>query len=74
MTQQHSLWHAVRWPVVVLLVGLVGVAVATILDEVYSAEWSLTIGAPSLWFLLPVGAVWLVVAVVVHLAHHRRTS
>jgi hypothetical protein len=74
MAHEHSLWRAIRWPLVVLLVGLVGVATATILDEVYSNEWSLTIGAPSLWLLLPLGAVWLVVAVVTYLMHNRRTS
>jgi hypothetical protein len=74
MAQQHSLWHAVRWPSVVLLVGVVGTVAATILDEVYASEWSLTIGAPSLWLLLPFGAVWLVVALVIHIAHHRRAG
>ncbi len=74
MTPERSLWQVVRWPLVVLLAGMVGIAAATILDEVYSSEWSLTIGAPSLWLLLPVGAVWLVVAVVTHLVHIRRAS
>jgi hypothetical protein len=74
MVQEHSLWRAVRWPLVVLLIALVGIAAATILDEVYSSEWSLTIGAPSLWLLLPVGAVWLVGAVVTYLLHNRRAS
>ena len=73
MVVEHSLWRAVRWPLVVLLVGLVGVAAAIILDEVYSSEWSLTIGAPSLWVLVP-GAVWFVVAVVIHLMHNRRAG
>ena len=73
MVQEHSLWRAVRWPLVVLLVGLVGVAAAIILDEVYSSEWSLTIGAPSLWVLVP-GAVWFLVAVVIHLTHNRRAG
>jgi len=72
MALEHSLWRAVRWPLVVLLVAMVGIATATILDEVYSSEWSLTIGAPSLWLLLPVGAGWLVVAVVTYLMHNRR--
>ena len=63
MEPEQSLWRAVRWPLAVLLVGVAGVAAAMILDEVYSSEWSLTIGAPSIWFGLPVGAVWLVVAV-----------
>lgn len=67
MAPGRSLWRAVRWPSAVLVAGLVGIATATLLDERYSSEWSLTVGAPSLWLLLPVGAVWLVVAVVVHL-------
>lgn len=72
MALEHSLWRAVRWPLVVLLFGVVGFAAATILDEVYSSELSLTIGAPSLWVVLPVGAVWLVVAVVAYLVRNRR--
>jgi hypothetical protein len=72
MVVERSLWRAVRWPLVVLLVGMVGITAAVILDEVYSSEWSLTIGAPSIWLLLPVGAVWLVVAVVTYLMHNRR--
>lgn len=74
MAPEHSLWRAIRWPLMVLLLGTVGIAAATILDEVYSSEWSLTIGAPSLWFLLPVGAVWLVVAIVAYLVHNRRAG
>ena len=73
MVVAHSLWQAVRWPLVVVLVGMVGVAAAIILDEVYSSEWSLTIGAPSLWVLVP-GAVWFLVAVVIHLMHNRRAG
>jgi hypothetical protein len=74
MEHEHSLWRAVRWPLLVLLVGLVGVGVATVLDRVFGDELSLTIGAPSLWILLPVGAVWLVIAVVVHLVRRHRTG
>ena len=73
MVVEHSLWRAVRWPLVVLLVGMVGIAAAIILDEVYSSEWSLTIGAPSLWVLVP-GAVWFLVAVLIHLMHNRRAG
>ena len=71
---EHSLWKAVRWPLLVLLAGLVGVGAATILDRVFSSEWSLTIGAPSWGILLPVGVVWLVIAVVNYLVHRRRTA
>lgn len=74
MTPGNSLWRAARWPSAVLLVGALGVVAATVLDEVWSSEWSLTIGAPSLWLLLPVGAVWLVAVVVRHLVRHRRSG
>jgi hypothetical protein len=74
MAHEHSLWRAIRWPLVVVLVGLAGVATATILDELYANEWSLTIGAPSLGLFLPIGAVWLIVAVITHLKHNRQTS
>lgn len=74
MTSEHALWQTIRWPLAVLLVGAAGVVGATILDEVYSSEWSLTIGAPSLGLLLPIGAVWLVVALVTHFVHNRRTD
>ena len=73
MVVEHSLWQAVRWPLVVVLVGMVGVAAAVILYEVYSSEWSLTIGAPSLWVLVP-GAVWFLVAVVIHLMHNHQAG
>lgn len=69
----RSLWRAIRWPLVVLLVATVGIVTAVILDEVYSSEWSLTIGAPFIWVLV-VGAVWLVVAVITYLVHKRRAS
>jgi hypothetical protein len=52
----------------------VGITAAIILDEVYSSEWSLTIGAPSIWLVLPFGAVWLVIAVVAHVVHNRRAG
>ncbi|HEU5474954.1 MAG TPA: hypothetical protein VFV67_30290 [Actinophytocola sp.] len=73
MAQEQSLWRAVRWPVAVVLLGLVGVGVATLLDEVFTSEWSLTIGAPSLWVLV-IGAVWLAVAVVIHLVRRNRAT
>ena len=42
---EHSLWRSVRWPILVLAAGLAGVVAAFVLDEVFSSEWSLTIGA-----------------------------
>jgi hypothetical protein len=73
MELAHPLWRAIRWPLVVLTVGVVGVVAATILDAAGS-EWSLTIGAPSLVFLLPIGAVWLVFAVIGYFVGKRRAT
>jgi|1185.fasta_scaffold1542178_2 hypothetical protein len=74
MVHRPSLWQSIRWPLLVLLIGLVGLAAATILDVVFGSEWSLTIGAPSLWFLLPIGGAWLILAVVLHHMRNRRPS
>lgn len=73
MASERSLWQTVRWPLAVLLVAAVGIGAATILEEVYSSEWSLTVGAPSIWVLF-VGGLWLVVAIVVYLVRHRRAE
>jgi hypothetical protein len=51
----------------VLLLGIAGVVAATVFN---ASEWSLTIGAPSLWLVLPIGAIWLVAAIV----NHRREA
>jgi hypothetical protein len=45
----------------------VGIGLATVLDRTASSEWALTIGGPALTVLLPVGLVWLAVAVIVYL-------
>ena len=74
MVHQPSLWRSIRWPLLVLLIGLAGLAAAMILDVAFGSEWSLTIGAPSLWFLLPIGGLWLVLAVVLHRLRNRRPS
>jgi hypothetical protein len=68
---ERGLWRAVRWPLLVLMVAGVGIVVATVLDRTAGNEWSLTIGAPALTVLLPVGLVWLVVAVIVYLVRRR---
>jgi hypothetical protein len=60
----RDLWRAVRWPLLVLAIAGVGIGVATALDRTTAREWGLTIGGPALTVLLPVGLVWLVVAVV----------
>jgi hypothetical protein len=55
-------------------VAVVGVGVAAVLDRTDAREWALTIGAPALTVLLPVGLVWLLVAVVVHLVRRQGAS
>lgn len=67
---QRPLWRAVRWPLLVLTVGAVGVLVAVVVDQTSAYEYALTVGAPSLW-VLGAGLVWLVVAVVVHVVRGR---
>jgi hypothetical protein len=67
---QRSLWEAVRWPLLVLTVGAVGVVVAVVVDQTSAYEYALTVGAPSLW-VLGAGLVWLVGAVVVHVVRRR---
>lgn len=67
MHPERGLWRAVRWPLLVMVLAGVGVGVAAVLDQTAGREWALTIGAPALTVLLPVGLVWLVVAVIVHL-------
>jgi hypothetical protein len=71
MQPERGLWRAVRWPLLVLLIAAVAVVVAIVLDRTASREWALTIGAPALTVLLPVGLVWLVVAVIVHAVRRR---
>jgi hypothetical protein len=73
-TPEGGLWRAVRWPLLVLAVAVVGVGVAAVLDRTDAREWALTIGAPALTVLLPVGLVWLLVAVVVHLVRRQGAS
>ena len=51
-----------------LLVLAVAVAV---LDRTAAHEWALTVGGPSLAVLLPVGLVWLLVAVIRHVVRQR---
>jgi hypothetical protein len=70
MAHRQSLWQAIRWPLLVLLIGLAGLATAMVLD-VAGSEWSLSIGAPSLWFLLPIGGAWLLLAVFLHVRNRR---
>jgi fructose-specific phosphotransferase system IIC component len=68
---ERGLWRAVRWPLLVLVVAVLGIAVAAVLDRTASRELALTIGGPALTVLLPVGLVWLVVAVIVDVVRRR---
>ena len=71
MAAGNGLWRAVRWPVLVLAVAVAAMAAATVLDRTVHREWALTIGAPALWVLLPLGTVWLVVAVLLYAVRPR---
>jgi hypothetical protein len=63
---QRSLWQAVRWPLLLLAVALVGILTAVVLDQTTAREYALVIGAPSLTVLLPIALVWLIVAAIIH--------
>jgi hypothetical protein len=71
---ERGLWRAVRWPLLVLAVAVAGVGVGVVLDRTDGREWALTIGGPALTVLLPVGLVWLLVAVVVYLVRRQGAS
>jgi len=66
-----DLWRAVRWPLLLVVVAGVGIAAAAVLDRTDAREWALTIGAPALTVLLPLGVLWLLVAVVVYAVRRR---
>jgi hypothetical protein len=67
-----DLWRAVRWPLLVLAIAGLGIGLAAVLDRTAAREWALTIGGPALTVLLPVGLVWLLVAVVRYVVQSRR--
>jgi hypothetical protein len=71
MRSGSDLWRAVRWPVLVLAVAGLGIVVASALDRTAAREWALTIGGPALTVLLPVGLVWLVVALIRYVVKSR---
>lgn len=56
---------AVRWPLLILALGTLGVLIAFVLDRTSAYEYALTVGAPSLW-VVAAALVWLVLVVVVH--------
>ena len=72
MRSDRDLWWAVRWPLLVLAVAVAGITAAAVLDRTAAREWALTVGGPSLTVLLPVGLVWLLVAVIRHVVRQRR--
>ena len=69
---QQDLWAATRAPLSILAVAVVGIGIAFALDQTSAREHALTIGAPALTLLLPLGLVWLGVALTLH--WRRRTS
>lgn len=71
MRSGSDLWRAVRWPLLVLAVAGLGIVVANALDRTSGREWALTIGGPALTVLLPVGLVWLVVALIRYIVQRR---
>ncbi|HYZ08369.1 MAG TPA: hypothetical protein VE709_07210 [Pseudonocardiaceae bacterium] len=74
MAGRETLWRAVRWPLVLIVIASIGVGVAFLLDQTSgrTREWALTIGAPSLTFLLPGGVLWLLIAVIAFTWRRRR--
>ncbi|HEV3463938.1 MAG TPA: hypothetical protein VG846_08140 [Actinomycetota bacterium] len=64
MDTPPDLWRAVRWPLLVLAVAGLAIAVAAALDRTDAREWALTIGGPALVVVLPIGLVWLAVSVI----------
>jgi hypothetical protein len=71
MQPDRGLLRAVRWPLLVVLTAGVGIGAATVLDRTAGREWALTIGAPALTVLLPVGLVWLVAALIIHVVRRQ---
>jgi hypothetical protein len=71
MHTRGDLWRAARWPLLTLAIAGLGVGVATALDRTAAREWALTIGGPALTVLLPVGLVWLVVALIRYVVQRR---
>jgi hypothetical protein len=74
MPDKRSLWVSIRWPILLLAIAGLGIIVAVILDQTGAREYALVIGAPALTVLLPIGLLWLVVALVVHLVRRRRST
>jgi hypothetical protein len=71
MQPKCGMWRAVRWPLLVLAIAGMGIGVATVLDRTARSEWALTIGAPALTVLLPIGLVWLVAAIIIYVVRRQ---
>src|SRR5256885_977065 len=71
MLASPNLWRTARWPLLVIVIALLGIVTANVLDQTVYREWALTIGAPSIWFVLPIGVVWLAALLIDHLRHRR---
>jgi hypothetical protein len=69
---QQGLWTAIRAPLSLVAVAVVGIGIAFALDQTSAREHALTIGAPALTVLLPLGLLWLAVALIRH--RRRRTA
>lgn len=74
MKNQRSLLMATRWPLSVLGVAIVAIGVAFALDQTSAREHALTIGAPAMTLLLPLGLVWLAIALTVHSRRPRSST
>ena len=71
MGSPPDLWRAVRWPLLVLAVAGLAIVVAAALDRTEAREWALTAGGPALVVVLPIGLVWLAVAVIRYVVQRR---
>ena len=72
MRRRSDLWRAVRWPLLILAIAGLGIGAAVALDRTAAREWALNIGGPALVVLLPIGLVWLVVALITDVVRRRR--
>ncbi|MEJ3658274.1 hypothetical protein WEH80_35460 [Actinomycetes bacterium KLBMP 9759] len=63
-----GLLKAVRWPLTAVTVAAGLIVLAFVLDAGPSAtrEYALTVGATTLYFLLPAAVIWLIVAAVLY--------
>jgi hypothetical protein len=60
--------RAVRWPLLTLTLAVALIVTGFVLDMGPAAvrDTALVVGAAALYLLLPIGVVWLVVAIVMH--------